>query len=200
MEETSVAKRAFRKKVSVRDEMAPRSAQRRPRRSSNPFLRHEPRELRGRVRACRARRAQPRSRRDSPGRRSRRAPPARKVNCPVSLTRPSHLTPAERPRERAGPSSITRTAACRTPSTPARTRGSRRSRPSRTAGEPRLPVRHVSKHERRPRLPIAPARFSARFARNASGLARRDSGNTRGRRPCPRPRLPRPRAHEPRPS
>ena len=77
--------------------MAPRSAQRRPRRSSNPFLRHEPRELRGRVRACRARRAQPRSRRDSPGRRSRRAPPARKVNCPVSLTRPSHLTPRRAP-------------------------------------------------------------------------------------------------------
>ena len=97
MEETSVAKRAFRKKVSVRDEMAPRSAQRRPRRSSNPFLRHEPRELRGRVRACRASRAQPRSRRDSPGRRSRRAPPARKVNCPVSLTRPSHLTPRRAP-------------------------------------------------------------------------------------------------------
>jgi hypothetical protein len=180
----------FRKKVSVRDEMAPRSAQRRPRRSSHPVLRHEPRELRGRVRACRARRAQPRSRRASPGRRSRRAPPARKVNCPVSLTRPSHLTPRRAPPRKGraqfdNPDSsvqntIYASENARFETQQTITNGGR----AKVAGASRLQTREMAPSS------LAPARSPARFARNASGLARRDSGNTRGRRPRPRPRLP----------
>ena len=73
------------------------------------------------------------------------------------------MTPAERSRERAGPSSVrARTAACRTPSTAASTR-SRPSRPSRTAGEPRLPVRHVSERDKWPRLPVAPRALPGAF-------------------------------------
>ena len=183
MEETSVAKRAFRKKVSVRDEMAPRSAQRRPRRSSNPFLRHEPRELRGRVRACRARRAQPRSRRDSPGRRSRRAPPARKVNCPIprpTLTRPSHrdtrraLPRTGRAQFGSGPDSSVQNTIYggenpfETQQTI--TNGGR----AKVAGASRLRTRRMAPSSRRP--PRAPRRVSPETPR---GSARRDSGKKR---------------------
>ena len=71
----------------------------------------------------------------------------------------------------------------------------RPSRPSRTAGEPRLPVRHVSERDtwmapssRRPTR--APRRVSPETPR---GFARRDSGKKRRGRPRSRSRLPVPR-------
>ena len=167
--------------------MARRSAQRRARRSTHPFLHHEPRELRGRVRICRARaRCATQVPMRLAGSPLEACPPREKSTAPSpdpTLTRPSYVTPAERSRERAGPGSTARTAACRTPSTAARTRGSRRSRPSRTAGEPRLPVRRVSKHESAPSS-VAPRAFPGAFRPKRLGVPRVE---TRERNDADRP-------------